>query len=319
MTDHHYDLIADAFGPQLMAIVEDPAVIEIWLNPDGKLFVETLKDGKHLSDLRIESSHAMNIITTIAGCDGKHVTEHSPLVDAKLSFNGARFAGGIPPVSEAPHFNLRMQASMVFTLSDLVNQGNITQEAADLIKQAILEKKNILIAGGTGSGKTTFANALLDVMGDMEDRVIILEDTPELKCPAEDILKLKVTPTVNMQKLVWAVLRRRGDRPVVGELRGEEAHDLLKLWNTGHPGGFATIHANSATEALDRIEDLAAESGKFVPPRMIVRAVHYVIFMEKELGRRRVSSFVAVTGHDGTNYTTEELLVVPSILKSASL
>lgn len=305
MTDEK--MLRNTMGAELMALMDDPEVIEFWLNPDGKIFSETLGVGKRLTSIKLTQAEAMNIIVTIAGTDGKIVNEKEPIVDATIRYNGGRFAASIPPVS-APSFNIRKPASRVYSMDELVEQGNLDKEAAEIIKQGVKDKKNFLVAGSTGSGKTTFCNALLQLISEQNDRIIMMEDIPELQCPAEDTLKLSSTPTVSVQKLVKATLRRRGDRPIIGELRGGEAYDLLKLWNTGHPGGFATLHADSASDALSRLEDLALEAVDHIKPRMIVRSVHYIVFMQKEGGKRKVTSLVEVVRHDGTDYVTNELI-----------
>ncbi|MCS4309494.1 type IV secretion system protein VirB11 [Rheinheimera pacifica] len=301
--------LEDALGFQLLELLNREDVIEVWLNSDGKLFAESLKQGKWLTDISISPERAKNIITTIAGSVDKIVDENNPLLDATLLINNARFSGAIPPACVSPHFNMRKQATIIYSLDDMVRQGNITESGAAIIRQLVAKKRNILISGSTGSGKTTFSNAVLLEMSKTGDRLIIIEDTPELQCGAEDYQKLQVCPGADLLALVRSVLRKRPDRAIVGELRGAEAHGLLKLWNTGHPGGLATLHADSALDALSRIEDLVAESIDNPPKRLIYKAVHCVIFMEKvEGGARRVTSIAEVCGHDGTDYKVNELL-----------
>ena len=178
----------------------------------------------------------------------------APIVSAELPETGERFEGLLPPVVRAPVFAIRKRAAGVIRLERYVADGILTQQHVDYLRQAVKDRLNIVIAGGTSTGKTTLANALLQEMASTGDRVILLEDTVELQCVAEDHVPLRTKPgVVSMSELVRSTLRLRPDRIVVGEVRGREALDLLKAWGTGHPGGIATIHAGSALGALSRL------------------------------------------------------------------
>jgi type IV secretion system protein VirB11 len=175
----------------------------------------------------------------------------------------------------------------------------MTQAAADRLKACVTQRYNILVAGGTSSGKTTLANALLAEMAWVDERVILIEDTRELQSPAADTVALRTRPgIVTMADLVRSTLRLRPDRIIVGEVRGPEALDMLKAWNTGHPGGIATVHANSAMSALYRIEGLVQEAVVTVPRRLIAEAVDIIVFISGRGLQRRIASIARVAGLD---------------------
>jgi type IV secretion system protein VirB11 len=225
-----------------------------------------------------------------------------------LPQTGQRFQGQLPPITAAPVFCIRKRAEMVFTLDDYMRQGIMTASQADCLRHAIEQRHNILIAGGTGSGKTTLANALLAEPAFAQDRLVLIEDTRELQCSSPDRVELLTKPTdppVTMEELVRCALRLRPDRIVVGEVRGGEALALLKAWNTGHPGGLATLHANSAEDALARLEDLIGEVSRHVPRRAIARTIQLIAFIKRMQQGRRVESIGKVTGFDGNEYIIE--------------
>jgi type IV secretion system protein VirB11 len=210
---------------------------------------------------------------------------------------GERFEGLLPPVSVAPCFSIRKPAKRVYTLDDYVNDRIMLPAQADALRQAVSDRKNVLVAGGTSSGKTTLANALLAEVATLNERVIIIEDTRELQCAAPDCVALRTkTGVVTMSDLVRSTLRLRPDRIIVGEVRGAEALDMLKAWNTGHPGGIATVHANSAVSALYRLEQLVQEVVVTVPRRLIAEAIDLVVFIGGRGVSRRIESIADVRG-----------------------
>ena len=181
---------------------------------------------------------------------------------------------------------------------------------AAALRRAAGARQNLLIAGGTGSGKTTLANAILAEPAFAQDRVVLIEDTAELQCTAADKLEMltkRTDPPVTMTDLVRDTLRLRPDRIIIGEVRDGSALDLLKAWNTGHPGGLATIHANSAMEALTRLEDLIGEVTQRIPYRAIAQAIHLVVFIERTPAGRAIRSVTRVLGWDEGAYRTESL------------
>jgi type IV secretion system protein VirB11 len=205
----------------------------------------------------------------------------------------------LPPVSVAPCFSIRKPATRLYTLMDYVADGIMSADTARLLSLAVVDRRNILVAGGTSSGKTTLANALLAEMAHLDERVILIEDTRELQSPAADTVALRTRAGhVTMADLVRSTLRLRPDRIIVGEVRGPEAIDMLKAWNTGHPGGIATIHANSAASALLRVEQLVQEAVVTVPRRLIADAIDIVVFIAGRGSARRVDAIVRVAGLD---------------------
>jgi type IV secretion system protein VirB11 len=233
----------------------------------------------------------------------------NPIVSAELPESGERFEGLLPPVSTAPCFSIRKPAAKIYTLDDYVADGVLPVPLADLLKRAVFDRRNILVAGGTSSGKTTLANALLAEMATRDERVIILEDTRELQCAAPDCVNLRTKPGVaNLAALVRSTLRLRPDRIIVGEVRGGEALDMLKAWNTGHPGGIATVHANSARAALYRIEQLIQEVVVTVPRRLIAEVIDLVVFIHGRGTSRRIDSIGEMRGLDASgDYALTEL------------
>jgi type IV secretion system protein VirB11 len=230
-----------------------------------------------------------------------------PLITAELPETGERFEGAIPPVTPAPAFALRKRAIGLIRLGDYVADGILTDAQATYLRRSVTDRKNILIAGGTSTGKTTLANALLDEIAATGDRVIVLEDTVELQCSARDHVPLRTRPgVVSMTELVRTTLRLRPDRIVVGEVRGAEALDLLKAWGTGHPGGIATIHAGTAEGALLRLEQLILEVATTAPRALIADAVNVVVLIAGRGEERRVQEIATVTGYHNRGYALEQ-------------
>jgi type IV secretion system protein VirB11 len=290
-------MLRTAMGPQIAAALTDPLVVEIMVNPDGALRLDRLGQGRVDTGARLEAAEAERIIRLVASHVRAEVHAAAPIVSAELPEGGERFEGLLPPVSAAPCFSIRKPAARIHRLIDYVSDGIMRAEIALALSMAVVERKNILVAGGTSSGKTTLANALLSEMATLDERVIIIEDTRELQCAAPDTVALRTKPgIVGMTDLVRSTLRLRPDRIIVGEVRGPEALDMLKAWNTGHPGGIATVHANSARSALYRIEQLVAESVITVPRRLIAEAIDLIVFISGRGTGRRVEAVSQVHG-----------------------
>ncbi|HEY5237376.1 MAG TPA: P-type conjugative transfer ATPase TrbB [Rhizomicrobium sp.] len=294
------EMLRTAMGPDIAAALADPSVIEIMVNPDGRLRLDRLGSGRCETSARLESASVERIIRLVASSVRKEVHTESPIVSAELPSradgeSGERFEGLLPPVATAPCFSIRKPASKIHSLGDYVADRILTAAQAEMLCQAVRERKNILIAGGTSSGKTTLANALLAEIAQLDERVILIEDTRELQCAARDCVALRTKPgTVALSDLVRSTLRLRPDRIIVGEVRGAEALDMLKAWNTGHPGGIATVHANSAEAALYRIEQLVQETVITVPRRLIADAIDLVVFIEGRGSARHIQAICAV-------------------------
>lgn len=286
----HLDMLLTAFGDEIAKYMLDPKVIEIMLNPDGKLWVEAIGKGKFFTNTIFDAHQVANIIKLVAAYRHNVADVENPEVSCELPESGARFQGWLPPIVDAPTFTIRKRATEIFSLDDYVAKNSLLPEEAAKLRQAIKERKNILIAGGTASGKTTFANALLNELKDCKDRIIILEDLPELQIAVADYVKLRTSTNKNMRDLVKGVLRMRPDRIIIGEVRDGAALELLKAWNTGHPGGICTIHANSPEATISRLEDLIQEAVSIVPKRLIEQVIDIIVFMQRdEAGNYKVA------------------------------
>ena len=290
-------MLKTAMGADIAAALNDAAVIEVMVNPDGVLRLDRLGEGRVDTGAKLGSAEVERIIRLVASHIRLEVHEGNPIVSAELPESGERFEGLLPPVSTAPCFSIRKPAARIYTLENYVADRILLAPQSDILKRAIAERKNILIAGGTSSGKTTLANALLAEIARCNERVIILEDTRELQCAAPDCVALRTKPgIVTLSMLVRSTLRLRPDRIIVGEVRGPEALDMLKAWNTGHPGGIATVHANSAHAALHRLEQLTQESVVTVPRRLIAEAIDLVVFISGRGTTRRIDTIADVKG-----------------------
>ena len=294
-------MLKTAFGPAIGRALEDAAVIEIMVNPDGRLSIERHGRGLVEELQRMRPADVERIIRLVASQIGFDCDKTRPIVSAELP-TGERFEGVLPPVAPGPCFSIRKAAGRIISISEYVNAGIMTGADALILKSAIVKRQNILIAGGSSSGKTTLANALLSEIAATEDRIVILEDTRELRCEAPDVIALRTSPTVNLEALVRSTLRLRPDRIIVGEVRGGEALDLLKAWNTGHPGGVATVHANSAAAALSRIEQLIGERTTQIPCQLIADAIDLVVFISRRPHGRCVEEILRVEGLDHAGY-----------------
>jgi type IV secretion system protein VirB11 len=301
-----------ALGPLVSDALSRPDVVEVMANPDGSLWVDRAGVGREKVG-QIEQSAAETTIRLLASHMGETVTPDRPAVAGVLPRSGERFQGLLPPLADRPVFTIRKRASIVFTLDDYVARGILPGTGADIIRRAVVDRKNILVAGGTGSGKTTLVNAILAEPPFKSDRIVLIEDTKELQCPADDKVELltkSTEPRVSMTDLLRMTLRLRPDRIIIGEVRGPEALAMLKAWNTGHPGGVATIHANSASEALQRIEDLVGEASQTIPKRSVASAINIVVFIERLPGvaGRVVSAISEILGLDAGEYQMRHLL-----------
>jgi len=308
--DRSIRMLRTAMGPAIARALEDPEVVEVLLNPDGSLWVDRLGAGRAPTGVTIVPADAERIIRLVAAHVRAEVHAGMPILSAELPETGERFEGVLPPVVRAPAFAIRKRAVGLIKLEVYVADRIMTAEQAEFLRQAVRDRLNILVAGGTSTGKTTLANALLHEVAATRDRVIILEDTVELQCVADDHVPLRTRRgVVSMSELVRSTLRLRPDRVVVGEVRGPEALDLLKAWGTGHPGGIATIHAGSAQGALTRLEQLILEVAVTPPRALIAEAVNVIVFIAGRGRARRVQEIVRVTGFDAQGYYLSPPLV----------
>ena len=290
-------MLRTAMGPEIAVALDDPEVAEVLLNPDGSLWVDRLGTGRAPTGHVIPPPVAERIIRLVAAHVRAEVHPGAPLLSAELPETGERFMGALPPIVRAPSFAIRKRALRIMTLADYVADGVMTEAQAAFLRQAVRERQNIVLAGGTSTGKTTLANALLDEIAATKDRVLILEDTVELQCRSDDFVAMRTEPGVStMADLVRATLRLRPDRIVVGEVRGAEALDLLKAWGTGHPGGVGTIHAGTAIGALRRMEQLIQEAVVTVPRALIAETIDLIAVLSGRGASRRLAELARIEG-----------------------
>ena len=290
-------MLRTALGPAIAIWLEDPSVVEVMLNPDGRLWIDRLTGGLVDTGERLSPGDGERIVRLVAHHVGAEVHPGSPRVSAELPETGERFEGLLPPVVAAPAFAIRKPAVAVFTLDDYVTSGIMRSAQAAKLRTAVAERRNILVAGGTSTGKTTLTNALLAEVAKTSDRVVLIEDTRELQCRAPNLVALRTKDGVaSLSDLVRSALRLRPDRIPIGEVRGAEALDLLKAWGTGHPGGIGTIHAGSALGALRRMEQLIQEAVITVPRALIAETIQFVAVLAGRGSDRRLAELACVEG-----------------------
>lgn len=292
-------MLRTALGPEIAAWLEDASVIEVMLNPDGRLWIDRLGAGIADTGSGMCAADGERIIRLVAHHVGAEVHAKAPRVSAELPDTGERFEGLLPPVVAAPSFAIRKPAVAVFMLADYVAAKIMSAWQADALVRAVAARKNILVAGGTSTGKTTLTNALLAEVAKTDDRVVLIEDTRELQCAAPNLVSLRTKDGVaTLSDLVRSALRLRPDRIPIGEVRGAEALDLLKAWGTGHPGGVGTIHAGSALGVLRRMEQLIQESVVTVPRALIAETIDVIAVLVRDGTGRRLAELAEVAGLD---------------------
>lgn len=311
--DRTFENLYYSMGSIVLEYMKNQDVFEIILNPDGKLWVDTFSKGKVDTGCVLEEDKSKQIIYSIAAISDQIIAEEYPILEAEVpatsEFDSFRFNGILPGVVTAPSFNIRKHPKIVLTLDDYVAQGVITSHQKNLILAEIYAKKNIIIAGSTGSGKTTFVNAILAEIAKLTDRIVLIEDTKELNCMAKDFVSLTTTKTVDMVALLRTTLRMSPKRIVVGEVRNEEALTLLDAWSTGHRGGCCTVHSDSAYDTLLRLETLTSRTSANPQQITIGRAVDVVIYIEYTGLKRKLSEIMRVKGYDPLRqqYITEKI------------
>lgn len=298
-------------GINVLTALANSQTIEILLNADGTLWQECL--GKTMIPIgTMLPSRAEAAMRTIAACLDSAITRKKPILEGELPLDGSRFAGQLPPIVPAPTFAIRKKASTILSLNRYVEENILTEKQKVIIVEAVQKHRNILVVGGTGSGKTTLTNAIIHQMVEEnpDERIVIIEDTGEIQCAARNFVQYHTTLEVTMTHLLKTTLRMRPDRILVGEVRGSEALDLLMAWNTGHEGGVATLHANNARAGLDRLALLISmhpESPRPIEP-LIGDAVHLVMHITKTPdGSRKVQEIIEVSGFAEGQYLTQSL------------
>lgn len=297
------DSLAFNCGPLIMDAVRDPDVLEIMLNPDGKIWIEKYGcDQECVGELPVAQSKVL--LSLVASALDLVVDAKNPVVEGSFPLDGSRFEGAFPPiVGPGASFSMRKKASKIITMQEYLERGAITEEVLPIIDDAILTRKNIVVVGGTSSGKTTFCNGVIHRLDELcpGDRLLILEDTAELQSSAKNAVFFLTSELarVGMRQLTKVCMRYAPRRILVGEVRDSAALELLKLWNTGHPGGIGTFHADSAFEALERLEELVEEAGVGPKQKLIGRAVDLIIYMTKTPQNTRIlSEIVKVNRYD---------------------
>ena len=301
------DKLKQDLGQLVLSALADEEIYEILLNPDGTLWVDGYK-GKHEYGL-MTSAAAKNLINTVASVSDEIITHKNPSFGGELwveinnEFKLFRFQAFIPPVVSYPAFAIRKRAGSVIPLEDYVKDEILTAQQETIIKESVGKRMSILVIRGTQSGKTTFCNAILDCIARThpDDRVIIIEDTQELRCDVKDSVTMRASPIRTMNDLIFDSMRIRPDRIIIGEVRGKEAYSLIKSWNTGHTGGVSTIHANSAQSGLLRLEQLILEAGVACVPEAIAEAVNLLVYIQKSNKNKKgrlVTSILKLNGYD---------------------
>jgi type IV secretion system protein VirB11 len=320
------------FGDPLMGLLSDELAEDILLNPDSSLWIKRMgQDFTKVGSITAEA--ALSALSTIAAWRGTILNHANPILETELPIDGSRFEGIISPVVRNPIFAIRLRPRKIFSLAEYQQSGILTGkddprnklrkrddfaasvrglEHAEIIRAAVAARKNILVVGATGSGKTTLVNAILHAFAMLTpaDRVISIEDTTELQCPVSNYVDLRAVGSITMLDCLRACMRLKPNRIVVGEVRGAEAHTLLKAWNTGHQGGAATIHANDAVSGLIRLESLVAEATSAPQQTLIAEAVDLVVFVDSEAGiraGRKVREVLLVHGYSNGGYQVEHV------------
>jgi type IV secretion system protein VirB11 len=291
-------------GSQVCGLLDEPDVVEVMLNPDGRLWVERL--GGSMTPIgRMFPWQAEALMATIASTLRTTITRENPILECELPLDGSRFEGLIPPIVAAPTFSIRRKALSIFSLDHYVATGAMSEAQRRALCDAVDNHRNILVAGGTASGKTTLTNAIIDYMAQRwpDERLVIIEDTAEIQCRSENVVFLRTSDGVDMLRLLKATMRLRPTRILVGEVRGGEALALLKAWNTGHPGGVATLHANDVQAAMVRLESLVAEATMAPAQKAIAEAVDLVVFIKKTATGRTIDEVATVTAFENGVYT----------------
>ena len=284
-----------ALGAAIADALEADDVVEALVNEDGAVWVDRVGSGLERTSHRLSAPDREAAIRLLAHEAGESVGEDRPTLATILPDSAARVQAVLPPLASAPILAIRKRPRLIYRLDDYIAAGIATQPQADRLASAVALQRNIVVAGGTGSGKTTLLNALLAEASFANARVVILEDTAELQCASPNTVQLltkRTSPEISLRDLVQMTLRLRPDRIVVGEVRDGAALEVLKAWNTGHPGGLLSLHANSADDALSRLEDLCMEARTSAPTRLIASAIDMVVFIARREGGRAITEII---------------------------
>lgn len=305
-SDRILAILKSSLGEKINAYFEDEDIIEIMLNDDKTVWVDSLTKGMYFTGIILENTEAMKIINTVATFMEAKIDKENPRMSAELPDTGFRFESVIPPNTDNPIFTIRKKSILIFTLDDYVRMGSLTEFQKGVIEKAINDYKNILIVGGTSTGKTTFANACIGAIP-KRDRLVILEDTKEIRSLCPNKVSLKTSMYTSMEELFYSTMRLRPDRIIVGEIRGATSLDLLTAWNSGHSGGVSTIHSDSTEGALEQLEQYNQRKSVDKQQKLIGKAVDLVVVLKRVNGERKVVEIKEVLGFENGEYIIREV------------
>ena len=290
-------MLRSALGPAIAGYLEDDAVVEVMLNPDGRLWIDRLSSGLVDTGEHLSAADGERIVRLVAHHVGAEVHAGSPRVSAELPGDRRALRRAVTSRRCGSCLRYPQARRRRIHARRLCRRGNHDIGSGQRLRAAVAARKNILVAGGTSTGKTTLTNALLAEVAKTSDRVVLIEDTRELQCKAPNLVALRTKDGVaTLSDLVRSSLRLRPDRIPIGEVRGAEALDLLKAWGTGHPGGIGTIHAGTALGALRRLEQLIQEAVITVPRALIAETINLIAVLAGRGTDRRLAELALVTG-----------------------
>ncbi|MGL4946362.1 MAG: P-type conjugative transfer ATPase TrbB [Cetobacterium sp.] len=307
MNNSLIQLLNYSLGEEIVKYFSDDNVIEIMLNDDGKLWLDTF-DGTKDTGVIIDNEKALNVAYLLASHIGAEINQDFPHLGGELPGTGFRFQIEIPPIVSNVSFNIRKKAIRVFSLNDYLESGTITERQKEIIEKAVSKRKNILVVGGTSSGKTTLCNAILKEIAKYKNRVVLIEDVQELQCETENKVRMKTSKNTTIRDLIKITMRKTPERIIVGEIRDGAALDLLKAWNSGHPGGISTIHADDCLGGLEKLEQYIQEVSANPQSKLIGRAVDLVVVIAKVEGQRKITEIVTVDGYRNGEYILNEVV-----------
>lgn len=299
-------LLEYSFG-EINRYLQDDDVIEIMGNSDGKLFIDTLSKGRKYTGIELNDEKTLQTINAIASYYETVVDKHTPILSAELPRTGYRFEAILDTNAAHPVFTIRKKALLVFSLDDYVKQGNMTEKQRQSIINAVIARKNILVAGGTSSGKTTLTNAIIREIATTGDRLVIIEETKEIQCIAEDYVQLKTSDSADIRSLLRSTMRLRPDRILIGEIRSGEALDLLTAWNSGHPGGVSTIHAETVEGALKQLEQYIQRVSVAKQEELIGMTVNVIVTVQRIGQKRMVTGIYEIKKFENGKYIYEKI------------